>query len=111
VAAFHADTLENSEIRKLREKVVISSYEQEPIWPNDRPALVTIEFCDGRSVSGECLLAEGSTSRPFSQEQIKEKIANILSKTHPNLLTSLFSIISLNKSILGTKWSCLINSY
>ena len=111
VAAFHANTLENSEIRKLREKVVISSYEQEPIWPNDRPAHVTIEFCDGRSVSGECLLAEGSTSRPFSQEQIKEKIANILSKTHPNLLTSLFSIISLNKSILGTKWSCLINSY
>ena len=110
-AAFHLNTLENPDIRKLREKVIISGYEPEPIWPNDRPANVTIEFSDGTSASGECLVAEGSATRPFAQKQIAAKITNILSEMHPNLLASLLSIISLNESTLKTKWSCLVNSY
>ncbi|MDC1171786.1 hypothetical protein OAU04_02330, partial [Alphaproteobacteria bacterium] len=110
-AAFHLNTLENADIRKLREKVIISSYQPEAIWPNDRPANVTIEFTDGTSASGECLVAEGSATRPFGQKQIAAKITNILSETHPNLLASLLSIISLKQSTLKTKWSCLVSSY
>ena len=83
VEAFNLETLSNQDIKELRNKVDMYLYDPEPISPNDRPAEVSIQLSDGKKYTHECLIAEGSASKPFTNQTIKNKINQ---KNHSQIL-------------------------
>ena len=104
VEAFNSKTLNNSEIKDLREKITMYLYNPEPEPPNNRPAEVTILLSNGKKYIQECLIAEGSASRPFTNQRIKQKISTSLKHHYPKLHAPLQSIIAMEERTLNTKW-------
>ena len=104
VEAFNSETLNNLDIRKLRKKVEMYLYEPEPISPNDRPAEVCIQLSDGGEYTHECLIAEGSASKPFTSETVKSKLKCTLLNHYPKLLIPVRSILELEKVTLKAAW-------
>jgi 2-methylcitrate dehydratase PrpD len=108
--SFRTDLLVNQNLSALREKVVITSYKPKPVWPNDRPARVTLELTDGTLITEQCLNAKGGPGSPISQIEINAKISNILSGEYPRLQRIISGIISLEDNIIKSKWCDLINT-
>ena len=104
VEAFNSETLNNSEIKDLREKITMYLYNPEPEPPNNRPAEVTILLSNGKKYIQECLIAEGSASKPFTNQRIKQKISTSLKHNYPKLHAPLQSIIAMEERTLNTKW-------
>jgi len=108
--AFHADLLGNQALSNLWEKVVITSYKPEPIWPNDRPARVTFELTNGILITEQCLNAKGGPGSPLSQTEINVKIGNILNGEYSHIQRIMTGVISLDDNIIKSKWSDLIGT-
>ena len=104
VEAFNSKTLNNSKIKDLREKITMYLYNPEPEPPNNRPAEVTILLSDGKKYIQECLIAEGSASKPFTNQRIQQKISTSLKHHYPKLHAPLQSIIAMEERTLNTKW-------
>ena len=104
VEAFNSETLNNQDIKELRDKVDMYLYDPEPISPNDRPAEVSIQLSDGKKYTHECLIAEGSASKPFTSETVRHKIRCTLLRHYPNLHIPLKSILELEEITLKAPW-------
>ncbi len=103
--AFHASTLTDPLIAKLRRKVTIGAFEPEPDWPNDRPARVTWTLANGTKVTEEVLSARGGPDRPFEPEEIREKIHGIVAAPYPAMPEILDGLLELSDDVLSGKWS------
>lgn len=84
-AAFHADTLTDPALVRLRERVRIAAHGPELPPPNDRPARVSVTLTNGEVLEAECLSAQGGSDRPFGRDQIIAKTVGNLRDGWPRL--------------------------
>jgi 2-methylcitrate dehydratase PrpD len=103
--AFHASTLTDPLISKLRRKVTIGAFDPEPDWPNDRPARVTWTLANGTRVTEEVLSARGGPDRPFEPSEIREKIHGIVAAPYPAMPDILDQLLDLSDHVLSARWS------
>ena len=102
--AFHASTLADPAIASLRERVAVGAFEPVPDWPNDRPARVAWELADGTRVERTCLSARGGPDRPFTEAELREKIAGIVAKPYPGMAGLVADLLALSPSLLERPW-------
>ncbi len=106
--AFHASTLTDQAIARLRESVTIGAYDPEPEWPNDRPAKVTWQLDDGLQITEEVLSARGGPDRPFTPDEIKTKVSGIVDPVYPDMFAVLDRVMALADDVLDRPWSTLV---
>ena len=111
VEAFNSETLDNSEIRQLREKINMYLYDPQPEPPNDRPAEISIHLSNGEKYIQECLIAEGSASKPFTNQTIKNKINSTLKRHYPKLHGPLQSLVAMEERALNATWRDILNEW
>ncbi len=111
VEAFSSETLDNSEIRQLREKINMYLYDSQPEPPNDRPAEISIHLSNGEKYIQECLIAEGSASKPFTNQTIKNKINSTLKRHYPKLHGPLQSLVAMEERALNATWRDILNEW
>jgi 2-methylcitrate dehydratase PrpD len=109
--AFHADTLGDAGLARLRHRVTIDAYAPRMDWPNDRPARVALTLGDGRTLKGECLSAPGGPDRPFSAAQVTEKAAQILHPAYPGALAPLAAATRLEPGALDATWRDIVAGF
>jgi len=110
---FLHQSMSDTSIASVRERVVMQELSNIRPWPYDRPAKVTIELVNGDKFSESCEAALGSSSRPLDPPTVLEKINN-LSKAYATNLES--AVVSLRQQIqdgqnLSLKTSEWINSF
>ena len=98
--AFHADTLDDPGITRLRNLVEIVAHGSDLPPPHDRPALVQVSLENGTVLKGECLSAQGGSDHPFSQEQIISKVVNNLHVGWPRLAERAHRIVEIDEELL-----------
>lgn len=109
--AFHADTLTDPDVMRLRGLVSIAAFEPEMPPPNDRPARVTITLEDGRSLTGECLSARGGEDRPFSPEEIVAKARDNLEGAYPGAAAILAPVPAGEVNIPAQDWAGIVKEF
>jgi 2-methylcitrate dehydratase PrpD len=107
--AFAATTLRDPAVSALRSKVELAPFAPELAWPNDRPARVTFQFPEGVEVKAECLSARGGPDRPFTTEEILEKIAGIAAPVYPGLAAVARRLVQLDATTLKQSWNDLVD--
>ena len=110
---FLHQSMSDTSIASVREKVVMQELSNVRPWPYDRPAKVTIELINGDKFSESCEAALGSSSRPLDPPTVLEKINNLSKACAPNLESA---VVSLRQQIqdgqnLSLKTSVWINSF
>lgn len=103
--AFHADTLRDPALVRLRDLVTIGAHEPEQPWPNDRPARATLRLTDGRVLEGECLSAPGGADNPYSVAQITEKACKLLEAPFPGARRLVSQLVALAPDLLARPWA------
>lgn len=103
--AFSAAVLNKTEVAALRHKVTMSPYTPEPAWPNDRPSRVTWKMADGSTLTEEVLSARGGPDLPFTPDEIRGKIAGIVTGPYPAMLPVLDQILELETATLSRPWA------
>lgn len=104
VEAFNSSTLANSEIAKLREKIELRPFLPEQPWPNDRPARLTVELNDGRTLSRECLSAKGGPDRPFTEGEILRKVTDLTRDVYPNFGSTITELLKFPSAKKAERW-------
>jgi len=84
-AAFEHATLADERIARLRRRVAISPHRNVGVWPEDRPAKLCWILDDGRVHACEVRSARGGIDRPFADEDILAKIAQLSEPIMPGL--------------------------
>ena len=110
-AAFHADTLRDEGLAGLRQRVTIAPFEPTMDPPNDRPARVTLSLRNGKTLSGECLSAQGGPDRPFTKAQISAKAEKILREAYPGAHGLLAAAERLDGAILDLSWRRIVEDF
>ena len=108
-SAFHASTLEDPDIARLREKIRIAPYEPEMPPPNDRPAKVIITLSDGTLLSGECLSARGGPDRPFERAEIVSKGRANIAAAYPKAPDRIAPVLEGRTN--GLHWGALVRAF
>ncbi|NYT25862.1 MmgE/PrpD family protein [Alcaligenaceae bacterium] len=83
--AFASDTLKDTVIAGLREKVAMELAPHPMQPPHDRPAWLEVELEDGTVLSAECLSAMGSPDNPISRDQFRRKLRELGQDVLPGL--------------------------
>ena len=104
-AAFSAPALSHPRVAELRHKVSVAPWEPVPDWPNDRPTRVSWTLKDGRTLTEEVLSARGGPDLPFGPDEIRAKIAGIVSAPYPAMGPVLERIMDLDTGSLTTSWA------
>jgi len=102
--AFFSDTLAHAGIAELRGKVRMAPYLPERAPPHDRPARVHVHLRDGGVLSSECLSAAGGPDRPFGDEVVMDKIAQLAAPVYPGFPGVMRPIIELDHGPLARGW-------
>ena len=105
--AFSAPALSMPRVAELRHKVSIAPYEPIPDWPNDRPTRVTWTLKDGRQLIEEIISARGGPDLPFSPDEIRTKIRNIVDAPYPAMGPVLENLMDLDPDVLTQNWGAL----
>lgn len=109
--AFAAESLDDPRIDTLRHKVDIAAYPDIPEWPNDRPSRVKLTLVGGETMETEVLSARGGPDRPFSREEILEKIDGICDPVYPKLGTIARQAIALDATLLDIPWDRVVAEF
>lgn len=107
-AAFAATTLNDAEIARLRTRIELLPYGQEPPWPHDCPARVSWVFADGLALEAECRSARGGPDRPFSAEEILTKVGHIVAPVYPAMPGLAARLVALDPSLLDAPWDRVV---
>ena len=108
-SAFHADTLTDPAIDRLRGLVHLVAHDTIAPWPEDRPARVSVTLAGGRVLTGECRSAQGGSDRPFARDQIIAKAVDNLAATHPRLAAQAARLAdAADSALLGGAVSALL---
>lgn len=106
--AFTAATLDQPEIAALRERVSVAAWEPVLPPPNDRPARVTIELRDGRTLQQECLSAVGGPDRPLPPAIVFDKLSSLAVPCYPRIRAVFESLTALPEWRLRQGWSDIV---
>jgi 2-methylcitrate dehydratase PrpD len=85
---FLHESMSNTTIASIRNKVLMREMKDIPPWPYDRPAKVTIELKNGDKISEFCEAALGSSARPLERNSVLEKINLLTQELAPNVKNS-----------------------
>lgn len=106
--AFHASTLTDPAIARLRDKVTIGAFDPVPEWPNDRPARVTWTLDDGTALTEEVPSARSGPDRPFAPEEIAAKILGIVGGPYPRMPAAIEGLLALDDGLLDAPWRATV---
>src|SRR5262245_25275809 len=81
--AFARGALANSAVADLRRRIRLLPHENIKPWPKDRPARVEVTFTDGRRISANVDSARGGPDDPFSEQELRAKIAALTGNLYP----------------------------
>ena len=109
--AFAAATLARDDIASLRPRVRVRPYSPELPAPNDRPARVTIQLRDGRTLGGECLSARGGADRPLPPDTVSNKLRELAAPVYPMIEKVLEPVRALDPATLGRGWRDLVDDF
>lgn len=107
--AFAATTLADPVLGALRERVRVAPYTPELPPPNDRPARVSVAFKNGRTVSGECLSAQGGADRPLPPETVFHKLDALAVPVYPKMRRSFEEFTAIAPARLAQGWRTLVD--
>lgn len=93
--SFGSAALEDKQVAALRARVEMLPIESELPWPHDRPAFVTLFGKDGRTYSANCMSARGGPDRPFSDEELWQKIDGLSKASMPGLVAAMQSLYAM----------------
>ena len=83
--AFSTQSMNDERVARMRQRVAMRLVDEELPWPHDRPAFVTLVTADGQRFSANCLSARGGPDRPFSNDELWQKIADLSRTSAPGL--------------------------
>jgi 2-methylcitrate dehydratase PrpD len=106
--AFAAATLADPVIARLRERVSVKPWQPELPPPNDRPARVTVELRDGRTLQAECLSAKGGPDRPLPLQVVLEKMTALASPVYPNMRRVFEELLESPASRMARGWADIV---
>lgn len=106
--AFAATTLEVPALDALRRRVRVAPYAPELPAPNDRPARVRVTLSGGRSMTGECLSAQGGPDRPLPPETVWHKLEALASPVYPRMRRTFQELGGLAPARLGQGWKSIV---
>lgn len=108
--AFTAAMLGRADIVRLREKVSVTPLLPERSAPHDRPARITVTLEDGRSYAEECLSARGGPDRPFTDEEVHDKIASLTAAAYPRFAPAVRRLLRAPERFAERRWDALVRS-
>ena len=79
--------------------------------PYDRPARVTIELHNGKTVSHKCLSAEGGPDRPFTEEDIMYKASQVMHGVYPNFCKIFQMLLDSKINCQTQTWDDLVSDF
>ena len=109
--SFYSDTLQHPAIAALRNKIQVIPYVPTLPPPNDRPARVTVNLVDGRTLSAECLSAAGGPDRPFSEGIVMDKISQLSASAYPRFVSEMRRVIDLEEMQLARGWREVVSAF
>ena len=68
-----------------------------------------IEYEEGPDLSRECLSAAGGPDRPFTEQQIMDKISSYTDEIYPNFRPTLAALVQQEEELLAGSWENLVN--
>jgi len=92
-ATFSSEHLGTDSVRRIRSLVQVEPYDSVGPPPNDRPAEVTVELIDGRSVTSLCLSAKGGPDRPLGRDEILAKARGLTSQAKPEFIQAASALL------------------
>ncbi len=107
--AFLYDSLADSAIATLRERVTTQPYSPLPAPPNDRPARVRVTLHGGRELVRECLSAQGGPDRPFPPEVLIGKVSTLTAAVYPRLAPTLIELINPARARAAGGWREIVD--
>jgi 2-methylcitrate dehydratase PrpD len=87
--------LQDAQVARLRERVVLRAHHQPLAPPHDRAARVQVRLEDGLTLHAECLSARGGPDRPLSRAEVLEKCRTLAG----NAMSPLFDLVERLPSI------------
>jgi 2-methylcitrate dehydratase PrpD len=99
---FLHQSMSNTHIAKIRNKVVMHEMKDVRPWPYDRPAKVTIQLNNGQQFSESCEAALGSSARPLEAHTVLEKIQTLSMQYAPHLKDA---VVTLREQIVSNTFS------
>jgi 2-methylcitrate dehydratase PrpD len=108
--AFTAAMLGRADIVGLREKVSITPLLPERPTPQDRAARITVTLEDGRSYTELCLSARGGPDRPFTDEEVQDKIASLTAATYPRFASTVRQLHHTPERFAERRWDSFLRS-
>ena len=102
--AFDAHALEDPAIRELRVRVSTSAWMPSLPPPNDRPARVSVQLHDGRTVTSECLSSRGGPDRPLPADTWAEKMHALAAPAYPGIVNVFKKLVRCQPACLAQRW-------
>ena len=109
--AFSAATLDDPQVKALREKIELVKYEPVLPRPHDRPARITLHFDDGSTLTTECLSARGGPDQPFPEAVILDKILHITAGAYPHFLHPFRALMDGDTGVRAQRWSRMVRQF
>lgn len=107
--AFTSATLADPALDALRQRVRVAPYTPALPPPNDRPARVSIALKNGRTVSGECLSAQGGADRPLPPGTVFDKLDALAVPVYPAMRRAFEELTALPPACLAQGWCTLLD--
>lgn len=89
---FLDQSLRDEAIIAMRPRIRMAQLPDVKPWPLDRPARVTLELADGRTLTAACEAALGSPARPLDAERVLTKIGALSARDAPGLAASVTNL-------------------
>ena len=93
--AFSTQSMQDERVARMRQQVAMRLVDEELAWPHDRPAFVTVITADGQRYSANCLSARGGPDRPFSDDELWQKIEALSRTSAPGLTQAMQTLHAL----------------
>jgi 2-methylcitrate dehydratase PrpD len=93
--AFSTQSMQDERVARLRRSVAMRLVDEELAWPHDRPAFVTLVTEEGQRYSANCMSARGGPDRPFTDDELWQKIGELSSASAPGLTQTMQALHAL----------------
>lgn len=112
--AFSTQSMLDERVARIRQSVAMRLVDEELAWPCDRPAYVTLVTAEGQRYSANCLSARGGPDRPFTGEELWQKIQALSCTSAPGLTRAMQGLHALctsntNDTAWTSTWHAVVN--
>jgi 2-methylcitrate dehydratase PrpD len=91
-SAFARGSLADPAVAAMRKRISLLPHADIKPWPKDRPARVDVTFTDGRRIRADVDSARGGPDAPFSEQELRGKIAALTADLYPAMAPRLAQI-------------------